>query len=154
MVEKAIYARLAADAGILALVSTTAIDFEGDPSSKHGVRIYPVDGAAAPLYPAIRYRRTDRDGVDHLQGASGLVQASIQIECWSQVDYYSTAKTLADLVRLSLNGRKWTAAGYTDVVTVLDGEQDKLQKSPGAPPGTVWPSVVQQYNAWYTEAIS
>ena len=73
---------------------------DADVSAKVGNRIFPVFVPAGQTLPAITYQEISgvRDSV--MKGASGLVQARYQINCWTKT--YKAARELADLVRISL----------------------------------------------------
>lgn len=108
MTEKAIYAILAADTDVAALVAT---------------RIYPVRRVQGDALPAIVYRRISSTHIHSTQGSSGACNARIQIDCWAAT--YAGAKTLADKVRLALDGYHGTA-GTIDVHHILIEDETDL----------------------------
>ena len=81
-----------------ALISIMSND--ADVSAKVGNRIFPVFVPKGQTLPVITYQEISgvRDSV--MKGASGLVQARYQINCWTKT--YKAARELADLVRISL----------------------------------------------------
>ena len=85
-IEKALVNLLSSDASV---------------NAKVGGRIYPVFVPNDQSLPAITYQEVSgvRDNV--MAGASGLVQARFQINCWTKT--YREARELADLVRTALS---------------------------------------------------
>jgi len=82
-----------------ALVSLLSTD--SDVNAQVGSKIFPIFVPNGQSLPAITYQEVSgvRDNV--MAGASGLVQARFQINCWTKT--YRAARELADLVRLALN---------------------------------------------------
>lgn len=65
-------------------------------------RMYPVVLKQGVKDPSIVYQRISGVGDHHMQGASGLAQSRIQIDCWAaSID---TATTLANLVKERIDG--------------------------------------------------
>lgn len=85
--EEALYSHMTNQAGITALV---------------GARIYPILMAQTAILPAIVYTRISTVREYSLSGFTGMTTARIQIDIMAQ--YASTAKTIADSVRFSLDG--------------------------------------------------
>jgi hypothetical protein len=83
----------------MALVSLLIND--ADVNAKVGDRIFPVYVPEDKSLPAITYQEISgpRDAV--MSGASGLVNARFQINCWTKK--YRGARELADLVRIALS---------------------------------------------------
>jgi len=74
---------------------------DADVNAKVGSKIYPVFVPKGQSLPAITYQEVSgfRDAV--MDGASGLVQARYQINCWTKT--YGAARELANLVRIALS---------------------------------------------------
>ena len=77
------------------------LNTDTDVNAKVGSRIFPVFVPNGQSLPAITYQEVSgvRDNV--MVGASGLVQARYQINCWTKT--YREARELADLVRIALS---------------------------------------------------
>ena len=95
MIEQALQVYLKADTNVAALVST---------------RVYPGLAPQNAALPYITYERISTQRMMTHDGQNGLIGPRIQIDCWASA--YSGAKTLADKVRLAINGYK-TAYGET-----------------------------------------
>jgi Protein of unknown function (DUF3168) len=80
VLEPALYARLAAHAGVSALC---------------GTRIYPlvIPQEETPVYPVLVYQRISADHIASLAGHSGLCNARVQIDCWGRS--YADTRELA-----------------------------------------------------------
>ena len=125
--EEALYAHLAADAAIAALVST---------------RIYPMLVPQDSDLPAIAYQRISRIGQHSHDGASVPARARIQITCLAST--YSGAKALAGAVEDALDGYSGTVSSVV-IDAFLDNELDEWA-------GTFdLPVVRQDYLIWYEE---
>lgn len=88
-IESALYNHLANNASIVAKV---------------GTRIYPVKLPQGVELPAITYQRISGVREHNIAGPSGRARPRIQIDCWAES--YSEAKSVADTVRLVLDGHK------------------------------------------------
>ena len=126
--EEGLYAHLAADSGVAALVST---------------RIYPLVVPQDVDLPAIAYQRISgpRDHVH--EGASGLVVARMQVTChaWS----YSGAKALAEAVRAATDGFSGTMGEVSVDAALLVNDRD------GWAQGFESPVVRLDFMVWYQE---
>lgn len=81
-----------------------------------------AQGVAAPIRPftggisdegdLITYTRISTEYGSHMGGATNLVFANLQYDCWS--DTYAGAKDLAESLRLLLHGLRGTIGGVTD----------------------------------------
>ena len=94
VIEEALYAFLAATAGVTALVST---------------RIYPQVIPQDAVLPAIAYQRISGPRVHSQSGASGLAYPRFQFTC--QAATYSAARQVANAVRAALDGYRGTMGG-------------------------------------------
>lgn len=105
--EKAIYARLAAVAGVTALV---------------GTRIYPVLAPQNPTFPHLVYQRISAERIGNLGADTDMVESRVQVSCFA--DSYSGTKELADAVRLALQRADGTFGGVTVDDMWIESDQD------------------------------
>ncbi len=108
-VESAVVALLEATAGVTSLV---------------GTRIYPQDAPPDAALPYIVYRRgLPNDRVPALSGVTGLNRAELELFCVSTD--YGVAKSVADAVRVGLDGKSGTyASTRLQGVFVEDGQDE------------------------------
>ncbi len=106
-----VYAKLAGNSGVAALVST---------------RIYPVILPQDPTTPAISYQRISNTEQD---GTSTLRETRYQVDCWD--DDFSSVQSLADAVRTALE--EWTDTDQTPRVKMarVVGEFDTFEGETG-----------------------
>lgn len=64
-------------------------------------RIYALVSPPGAPVPLITYQRISAIPINSLRGASGVVQARIQVDCWAAT--YEQAKDLAQAVRAALD---------------------------------------------------
>ncbi len=105
--EELITARLLADVAVSGLV---------------GTRIYPMRRQQNSALPALVLTRISGERQYDDEGAIGMVNARLQVDCWSED--YTGAKTLARAVRDSLGGYSGTNEGAGIHFVTLDGERD------------------------------
>lgn len=116
-----------------------------------GTRIYPMlvpqgDGN----YPAIAYGRAGIQHVISMQGESGTARTTIALACWTRS--YESVKTLADKVRLALDGYRgvW---GTTDIDGVhLLEEEDTIEASAGDEAKRLY-GVQFEFAVWHRESV-
>lgn len=101
-IEKDIYHKLSNDTDVSGLVSS---------------RIYPMKLPQKWTLPSITYQRISGDRDHCLDGPSGRARPRFQVDCWD--DSYSGVKTLADKVRLCLNGFKGDINTETNVGGII-----------------------------------
>jgi hypothetical protein len=81
-------------------------------------RIYPIHLPQDPKFPAITYQIISGQPEYDLEGARGLADTRIQIDCWArakeQTDGYDSARDLAEAVRGALSGYSGTVG--SDVI--------------------------------------
>ena len=94
------------------------------------------------IYPAIRYQRISTVRVHAIDGAVGVTDALIQIDCVAKT--YSQAKTLADEVRVILHGYTGTWGTLIARHVTLDMETDDYDQDGDRV--THW--IMQQYRIW------
>jgi len=119
--ETGLYAFLAAEAGVKALVAA---------------RIYPDAAPAGAAKPYIVYQRitTERDRT--MDGPNGLAMPRMQVTCWAAT--YIGAKVLADAVADAIDGFSGDMGGEAvQVVSVLD-EGDMPDLSPEGETGRAY----------------
>jgi hypothetical protein len=95
-IEDAIYAKLAGDAPIAALV---------------GTRIYRLKMPDNPQLPAITYETSYGVGVESFTGDSQLYMPIMRVHCWAE--RASVAQDMAIKVRAALLGYSGTYSGLT-----------------------------------------
>lgn len=91
ILEEALYAYLTADDTVEGLI---------------GTRLYPEMLPEGVQLPAMAYQRISRDGIIAHDGPTGL--ASVRIQLTMQAASYLTLRTLADRVRVLLDGERQT----------------------------------------------
>lgn len=94
--ENAVYHRLVSSPAVARLV---------------GFQVYPVAVPKGAEFPFIVYRRANISRQSTLGGPILLPEVNLQIASWAL--YYDDARSLADEVRLALNGHTGTIAGVT-----------------------------------------
>lgn len=97
-IETGLQSHLSADANVSALVSS---------------RIYPLRLPQSFTLPALTYQRVSTERKPTLSGPNERVVGRFQINCFAVS--YSAARTLANKVRISLNGYKGTLGGEVNV---------------------------------------
>ena len=103
----AIYARLKAHAGTLALVNT---------------RIYPLRLPQGPTYPAIRYQLIGAPETHLMGNDPGSVHSRVQIDCYAET--YRSAHLLKAEVRDALSRWEGTVGGVVVDHLFLDDWRD------------------------------
>ncbi len=104
-IESGLYARLAGDAAVAALVAT---------------RIYPAVVPQGATLPAITYQRVAGTSELAHSGPSGLGRARFQVDCWAEA--YAAAIDLGEAVRACLHGYRGAFDGaVVGGVVMLDG---------------------------------
>lgn len=76
-----------------------------------GFQIYPVAVPNGAEFPFIVYRRANVSRQHALTGPILMPEVNLQIACWAMT--HDEARTLADEVRVALNGNITTVAGCT-----------------------------------------
>jgi hypothetical protein len=95
-------------------------------------RIYPLVLAEGSVLPAISYWRVSTVRDYRHGGASGLVTARMQVDCWAAT--YAAVKSLAAQVVTSLSGYSGTMGGAGGVATGFSfgvGEVDRPEPEAG-----------------------
>ena len=140
MIQEGLYATLAADAAVSALVGTRIYPLMipqqvYTESTKQPCLVYTLDGRARQ----VRFAGTDT-----------LVQGSLTVDCYART--YAAAQALADAVRALLEDYSGTMTGTgspisTNVVKkiFIDNELELMDIEPGLY------RVSQSYTIWYDE---
>lgn len=140
MIESALYAVLAGNAGVRSLVANA--------TSPTTYRIYPlvipqhVQGEAAQQ-PSIVYAK---DGVDRqvlYSGTGSVVSVSFQIDCYALT--HLAAITLAAAVRAALVDYAGVVAGVTIKASMIENEFSTIDAEPGLF------RVTQFWTVWHVE---
>ncbi|NNF65985.1 MAG: DUF3168 domain-containing protein [Gammaproteobacteria bacterium] len=105
--ETGIYTHLSTDGNIIALV---------------GTRIYPEWMPQESDMPAIVFSLTSAPREPNFDGPSAYVDRRYQLDCYAST--YSAAKSLADAVRVSLDGVTGTLGGENVQLVSLEDERD------------------------------
>jgi hypothetical protein len=93
-----------------------------------GERIYPVRLPRGATLPAVTYFLVSGPRDQTQQGPSGLVPARIQVSCWAEG--YDAMKSLADAIRLTLDGYRGTTEGVRIGGIELINSQDLFEPEP------------------------
>lgn len=110
-VEKAFYALLSQEAAISGLV---------------GSHIYPLRAPEDIVAPFIVYQKISGIRWRSLGGPSGMAQTRIQIDAYAAS--YAGAKTLAESIRIALDGYRGTVLGVRIGAVTLENDQDLLEE--------------------------
>ena len=105
--EQALVSHLTNDAGVSALVAS---------------RVYPEPVPQNATYPLICYMRIASTHEHVMGGAAGYLEARYQIKCWASSR--SAVKTLADAVRLALDGYSGAMGDATVRGIFFDSDDD------------------------------
>jgi len=114
-----VYALLAADTDVAALVST---------------RIYPESAPQNVTVPYITYEVSSVEHYHHMVNSSGLKAATVMVDCFAAT--YIAARALAEKVRLALQGYTGTvtvggASVVVQMITLEDDSDVLIQNSGG-----------------------
>lgn len=104
--DGAVYSQLAATSAVTDLVST---------------RIYRAQLPQAPTYPAISYFLVSADRIYEHDGAAGMNESRVQIDCWAETA--EGARALGEAVRAALEAVTGTWGSDTIQHSFLDNEQ-------------------------------
>jgi hypothetical protein len=132
LIEEALYSLLANTPSIVALVDD---------------RIYPNGGAEDDRYPLVTYEKIRGASEQSHDGISGLAHPIFQINCFASK--YSDTITLAEAIRLLLQGYRGTVAGVEIQSSRFLGDQDV-----GRDPETKAYARVLDFEIYHSEAQS
>ena len=85
-------------------------------------RIYPSTLPQNPIYPLILYIRISGYRDYTLMGPSGMAHPRFQIEAWAET--YAAAKSLANAIRVCLNGYRGTSGTVRIGSFLIQSERD------------------------------
>lgn len=136
MAERAIVAKLAAEAAVSALV---------------GSRIHP-DGEVPQgvVLPYLVYARISTDHAQSKSNDDGWAQSLLEIK--SVAETYAGAKALAIVVRRAIQGKAFTAGGVEVTSVLIKGEQDDVERT-GDGKERARPAVSQDYLVAHRESV-
>lgn len=137
-IKNALFDHLAADAGVLALVSD---------------RVYPQIPDPKAGFPRVTFQLLGTDQVRFLGGSSGIRDVTIQIDSWAQSSPGSVALAAAVNAALEPFGEDPGDMGdpAVDVRGIfLDDERDDGEMSTDKNGDTVF-RTIQTYSVWYRE---
>lgn len=141
MIQEGLYATLAADAGVSALV---------------GARVYPVnvpqsDYTDSTKFPCVVYNFDGKERQVRFSGTDTLVSARLSIDCYAKT--YAQAQAVAEAVRGVLKDYSGTMVGNGSPQSsnrvqsiFIESESDAIAPEPGLY------VVMQDYLVWYDEA--
>lgn len=136
MIEEGLYSYLSGKAAISALVST---------------RVYPMLVPQGATYPAISYQKISGNHVRALSGSTaGLANPRIQINCWART--YSAAKSLAEQVRLAMDGYAGSMGSESVNACFLMDERDQFEPSPGNEADRLYCTQLD-FEVWHGETV-
>lgn len=107
--ENAIYAKLAADTDVTAIVGTSP------------VRVFHDMAREGMARPYVVLQRISTQHIENLQNSAGLALARTQVDCWA--DEKDDCDNLAEEVRKSLQGFAGTVNGIEIRVDGIDEER-------------------------------
>lgn len=140
MIQEGIYATLAADSAVSAIVGTGI-----HPS------IIPQASEGTSRFPCVVYKIEGKERQRRFDGTDTLVSADLMVECYATT--YSQVQSLAAAVRNALLDYSGTMTGSGSPTPsnsvqfiFIDSEGDAIAAEPGVH------IVMQDYTIWYDEA--
>ena len=127
VIEQALRAILVADAGVSAITT----------------RVYPNFIPQSPTWPLIVYQKVSGLRDQALSGPTGKAHPRFQMESWDKT--YDEAKSLANAVRVALDGGTFTKGAVTIGGVVLQSEWDAYE------PDVKCHRIMMDFNFWHTE---
>lgn len=118
-------------------------------------RVFSMVTPPRTAFPYITYQVISTDHVRHMTNVSGLVDRSVQINCWGRVE--TVVRTLADAVRKSLDhlnhrniGR---GANLLEIrAAFLENEIDDYTPSPRGDESGIF-RIIMEWSIWHTETL-
>ena len=105
-IEEAIHDILVADSSVKAITT----------------RCYPSTLPENPTYHLILYAKVTGERINDLSGPSGMAHPRFQIEAWAET--YAAAKSLANAIRVCLNGYRGTSGTVRIGSFLIQSERD------------------------------
>lgn len=131
-----IYSKLAANTAVTTLTST---------------RIYPHEAPSSAALPYITFYQISGPHAHHMLAAAGMTEPRVQIDSWD--DDALGAETLADKVRLAMDGFRGTMGSVSVRMCHLDDEAtDFFDKAHSSREGGIFRKR-QDYMIWHTETV-
>lgn len=106
-------------------------------------RCYPSTLPQNPTYPLILYAKVTGERINDLSGPSGMAHPRFQIEAWAET--YAAAKSLANAIRVCLNGYRGTSGTVWIGSFLIQSERDIYE------PEAACHRVVMDYAIWHNE---
>lgn len=106
-------------------------------------RCYPSTLPQNPTYPLILYAKVTGERINDLSGPSGMAHPRFQIEAWAET--YAAAKTLANAIRVCLNGYRGIVGTVWIGSCLIQSERDIYE------PEAACHRVVMDYAIWHNE---
>jgi hypothetical protein len=106
-------------------------------------RCYPSTLPQNPTYPLILYAKVTGERINDLSGPSGMAHPRFQIEAWAET--YAAAKSLANAIRVCLNGYRGTSGAVQIGSFLIQSERDIYE------PEAACHRVVMDYAIWHNE---
>lgn len=135
MIEESLYEYLRDDASVYAVC---------------GGRVYPLVAPERAAKPHITYQITQQDRDRVWRGPTGMVRATIQIDCWSETQ--RGARQLAELVRLAFDNYRGNLGDHNVQVAKLVNALDAWEFA-AAGTETIIGRVTQTWEVVYAETI-
>lgn len=140
MIEAGLFSHLAANAAVSALVA----------NADNTKRIYPHRAPQGATFPRVTYFRVDSQHKHHMTAAAGHVEARLQIDCWALT--YAAAKSLADAVRVALDGYRGTWSPESVRSCLLIDQRDQHEAPAQADDGGIY-RVSMDFRVAFTETV-
>ena len=134
--DEALRGYLVADAGISALV---------------GDRIAWALRPRSDALPSIALHLISGVRDYHMEGASGLVESRVQVDCWATT--ILAALTIARAVNAAIGGLHAVIDGVQFQAVMLESQSTRAEDNPMSPDDVLY-RVMQDYMIWHTEDIS
>ena len=106
-------------------------------------RCYAAELPQNPIFPLILFFRVTGASDVHLGGVSGIAHVRFQIEAWAET--YAAAKSLANAIRVCLNGYRGTSGTVRIGSFLIQSERDIYE------PEAACHRVVMDYAIWHNE---
>jgi len=137
MIEKGIYARLAADSTLRGIVATS--------DSPQLIKVFAGRVEQEMSEPYVMFWRVGTNRPNSIAGHNGAVQALIQVDCFATT--YGQLKSMMDAIRLSLDGFKGTMGTEDCKASRLVGEREYYDREAELFVGAL------DFHLWYVEAL-
>lgn len=133
-IESALILYLREDTGVASLVND---------------RIYPLVAPQRAELPLLTYQRVDGERIRTLAGPTGSAHPRLQINCFATT--YRDAKTLAEAVRLALDGLADTTMDDVSVASVGLLNEIDMTESPVSGEEIPVSHIAMDFEIWHAE---